>query len=170
MRTPDARLVIVGDGPDAARVDAAVAGSPRRSCIERVGFVPHDEVPGVLAGLDVMVLASRYEELGSVLVEGLRAGVAIVATDVGGIGEVVLDGETGLLVPPADPNALADAVDRVLGDPAVAARLRERARRAAAAYSWDGLAARVAAEYEAVVPPATRRNGSRDAVTANPSA
>jgi 2-deoxystreptamine N-acetyl-D-glucosaminyltransferase/2-deoxystreptamine glucosyltransferase len=170
MRTPDARLVIVGDGPDAARVDAAVAGSPRRSCIERVGFVPHDEVPGVLAGLDVMVLASRYEELGSVLVEGLRAGVAIVATDVGGIGEVVLDGETGLLVPPDDPDALAAAVDRVLGDPAAAGRLRERARRAAAAYSWDGLAARVAAEYEALVPPATRRSGRRDAVTASPSA
>jgi glycosyltransferase involved in cell wall biosynthesis len=166
VRTPGTRLVIVGDGPDAARVDAAIARSPRRADIERTGFVPHHEVPGVLASLDVMVLASRYEELGSVLVEGLRAGVPIVATDVGGIGEVVRDGDTGLLVPPADPGALAAAVDRILADTGLAAGLRARARGAAVAYAWDGLAARVAAVYAEVAPePAPRRP-----ITASPSA
>jgi glycogen(starch) synthase len=165
VRTLDP-LMIVGDGPDAARVDAAIARSPRGADIERTGFVPHHEVPGVLATLDVMVLASRYEELGSVLVEGLRAGVPIVATDVGGIGEVVRDGETGVLVPPADPGALAAAVDRILADAALADGLRSRARAAAVAYAWDGLAAQVAAVYREVAPAAAPRRQ----VTASPSA
>src|SRR3712207_7374469 len=90
MRQP-ASLVVVGDGPDRERVHALAAGLPR---VHLTGFVEHTAVPAVLASLDVLVLPSAYEEMGSVLVEAMVAGLPVVASDVGGIPEVVRDGET----------------------------------------------------------------------------
>ncbi|CAN5797990.1 glycosyltransferase family 4 protein [soil metagenome] len=149
LRTP-ASLILVGDGPDRPAVEAAIAASARAASIERHGFVPHHRVPEILAGLDVMVLAPRYEELGSILVEGLRAGVPIVATAVGGIPEIIHHGETGLLVPPGDPAALAAALDLVLGDADLALQLSAGGRAAARAYRWDKLAVAVAGVYSQV--------------------
>jgi 2-deoxystreptamine N-acetyl-D-glucosaminyltransferase/2-deoxystreptamine glucosyltransferase len=101
----------------------------------------------VLASLDLLVLPSQYEEMGSVLVEAMVAGLPVVATDVGGIPEVVRHGETGLLVPPGDVAALAAALDRVVADPVLRARLADGARRRSQQYSWPVLAARVSAVY-----------------------
>jgi glycogen(starch) synthase len=151
-----AHLVVVGDGPDAARVRRLAARSPARDRIVRRGFVPHAQVPAVLASLDVLVLPSAYEELGSVLIEAMAAGLPVVATRVGGIPEVVADGETGLLVPPGDAPALAAAVDRLLADPALAKRLGASARSRAAAWSWPELAGRVAAIYDDCLRAASR--------------
>ena len=144
-----ASLAIVGDGPDRPLVERAVATSGVADRVRLTGFVAHDRVPAILGALDVLVLPSRYEELGSVLVEGLRAGLPIVATAVGGIPEVVRPGETGLLVPPGSPAALAAAVDRVLDEPGLAAALAAGARRAAGAYGWDELARSVLGVYQA---------------------
>ncbi|MGY1744276.1 glycosyltransferase [Blastococcus sp. SYSU D00695] len=142
-----AELVVVGDGPDRALVERAVAASPARERITLRGFVAHDAVPSVLAGLDVLVLPSAYEEMGSVLTEAMAAGLPVVASDVGGIPTVVRDGVTGLLVPPLDAPALAAALDRVAGDAALRARLAAGAREAAGRYAWPRLAARVAGVY-----------------------
>jgi glycosyltransferase involved in cell wall biosynthesis len=172
LDAPGASLVIVGDGPDRPNVERAVAASRRADRIRMTGFVAHDRVPTILAGLDVLVLPSRYEELGSVLVEGLRAGVPIVATAVGGIPEIVRPGETGLLVPPGDPATLAAAVDRLLTDRALAAALATGARRASAAYGWDELARSVLSVYRAAaarVPGAARSPDPR-AVAGRPPA
>jgi 2-deoxystreptamine N-acetyl-D-glucosaminyltransferase/2-deoxystreptamine glucosyltransferase len=147
LATPGASLVIVGDGPDRPLVERAVADTGAADRVRLTGFVPHDRVPDVLAALDVLVLPSRYEELGSVLVEGLRAGLPIVATAVGGIPEVVRHGVTGLLVPPGDPPALATAIDRVLTEPGLAATLAAGAQEAARAYGWDELARSVLSVY-----------------------
>jgi glycogen synthase len=119
------------------------------------GFVAHDRGPGVRRDADVMVLPSVYEELGSVLLEAMQAGVPIVASRTGGIPDAV--GRAADLVEPGDPDALACAIDRVLGDPlramAMAARGRERARR----YDWSVLARRVNGVYEEVIGrPAVR--------------
>jgi glycosyltransferase involved in cell wall biosynthesis len=78
---------------------------------------------------DVFVLPSLWEGLPLVLIEAGSLGRPMVATDIGGTREIVTDGETGLLVPPADPAALAAAVHRLLADPVLAARLGENARR-----------------------------------------
>lgn len=152
MREP-AELVIVGDGPLRERVEALARDSSASARISLRGFVHHTEVPGVLASLDVLALPSAYEELGSVLVEAMALGVPAVATRVGGIPELVVDGETGLLVPPGDLPALAQALDRLVADPVLAERLGACARERSAAYSWPGLARRVAALYESVLPP-----------------
>jgi len=148
-RLPDAAVGIVGDGPlrDALERQAAALGLGER--VTFTGFRPHEDVPAVLAGADVLVVPSRYEELGTVLLEGMQAGVPIVASDVGGIGEAL--GSAGLLVPPGEPDALAAAVDAVLRDPALAARLRAAGRERAGRFDWSVLAARVHGVYESVL-------------------
>ncbi|TFV58573.1 glycosyltransferase family 1 protein [Geodermatophilus sp. DF01-2] len=149
MREP-AHLVVVGDGPDRDRVRQLAAASPRADRVTLSGFVEHPAVPAVLASLDVLVLPSAYEEMGSVLTEAMASGLPVVASDVGGIPEVVRGGVTGLLVPPGDVDALAAALDRLAADPGLRARLSAGARARAADYSWPQLAARVAAVYARV--------------------
>jgi glycogen(starch) synthase len=109
------------------------------------GFVPHRAVPGAMRHADVLVLPSRYEELGSVLLEAMQAGVPIVASRTGGIPDAV--GQAAVLVPPGDAEALARAIDAVLMDRALAERLvaagRERVRR----FDWSRLAADVLGVY-----------------------
>lgn len=150
LETPDARVLIVGDGPDRERVAARVAELNLDGRVRLVGFVPHERVPAVLAHADVLVLPSVYEELGSVLVEAMHAGVPIVASRVGGIPDAVGD-DAALLVPPREPGALARSVDRVLGDRALAERLAEAGGRRARGFDWDELAGRVLAVYETVL-------------------
>ena len=143
----EASLVVVGDGPLRERVEEMAASSVPRGRVHLQGFVEHTQVPRVLASLDVLVLPSEYEELGSVLVEAMAAGVPVVATDVGGIPEVVRDGETGLLVPPGDVAALTAALDRLTADRELRRRLGEAARDRAQQYAWPVLARRVLAVY-----------------------
>jgi glycosyltransferase involved in cell wall biosynthesis len=153
-----ARIVLTGDGPDRAALEAEVA---RRGLADRVrftGFVPHPQVAAVLAHTDVLVLPSRYEELGSVLLETVRAGVPIVASDTGGIPEVVRDGHNGLLCPPGDPAAFARAIDALLADAELRRRMGAAGRAMSRRFSWDALAPRVLAVYEAACGrPAGRR-------------
>lgn len=140
-------LVVVGDGPWRHRVERLASEQLSADRVHLQGFVEHDEVPAVLASLDLLVLPSAYEELGSVLVEAMAAGVTVVASRVGGIPEVVLEGETGLLVPPGDVHALADALERLVADPELRARLGAAARQRATAYSWPSLSRRLLALY-----------------------
>ncbi len=143
-----ARVVLTGDGPDRAALEAEVA---RRELQDRVlftGFVPHARVASVLEHTDVLVLPSRYEELGSVLLEAIRAGVPIVASDTGGIPEVVRDGENGLLCPPGDAAAFAAALDALLADASLRRRMGAAGRARSHGFSWDALAPRVLAVYE----------------------
>jgi glycogen synthase len=143
-----AHLVIVGDGPLRPVVNAAVERCPARDRITVGGFVPHAEVPRVLASLDVLALPSVYEEMGSVLVEAMATGVPVVASRVGGIPDVVVDGETGVLVPPGDVEALAEALDGLVADPGRRQQMCLHARERAVRYSWPELASRVVGLYD----------------------
>jgi 2-deoxystreptamine N-acetyl-D-glucosaminyltransferase/2-deoxystreptamine glucosyltransferase len=100
----------------------------------------------VLAHIDLLVLATRYEELPSVLIEAMAAGLPVIASRVGGIPALVDHDVNGLLVPPGDPAALAAAISRVLTEPGTAARLAA-ARQTAQRYTWPALARQVAAAY-----------------------
>jgi glycogen(starch) synthase len=145
--TVPAELVVLGDGPDRGLVRRLAAESPAADRITLAGFVHHAAVAAVLASLDVLVLPSAYEEMGSVLTEAMASGLPVVASDVGGIPEVVRHDETGLLVPPGDVAALAAALDRLAGEPRLRARLAAGARGRATEYAWPALAGRVAAVY-----------------------
>src|SRR5207302_9722355 len=120
---PDARFVVVGDGPMRSKLERAARGLP----FTFTGAV--DDVPAQLAGFDVFALPSRFEGLCLAVIEAQAAGVPVVATPVGGIVETAVPGETGLLVPPGDAPALADAILRVLDRPEEAAAMAAEARR-----------------------------------------
>ena len=120
-RLPGVTLRIVGKGSRTRVVQGLVQS-------EWTPQVSNDEIPGMLDAATALVLPSRSEGLGRIVVEALCRGRPVVATRVGGITDLVRDGENGLLVPPRDPAALADALVRVLADRAVAERLSEAAR------------------------------------------
>jgi glycogen synthase len=143
--TGPACLLIVGDGPGrrAAEQQARSLARPVRV----TGFAPHARIPVVLRNIDLLVLATRYEELPSVLIEGMAAGLPVIASRVGGIPALIEDDVNGLLVPPGDAAALAAAITRVLAEPGTAARLAAAARQTAQRYAWPALARQVAAVY-----------------------
>ncbi|HEX5903021.1 MAG TPA: glycosyltransferase family 4 protein [Actinomycetota bacterium] len=148
----DVHLVVVGDGRDRE----ALRSLPERirPRVLHLGTVAHDLLPAYHAVADAFVSpAVGQESFGIVLVEAMAAGVPVVCTDIHGYREVVRDGVEGLLVPPNDPAALADALARVLGDAELASSLAEAGRARAAAYSWDAVLPRLEAVYERVAGP-----------------
>jgi starch synthase len=107
------------------------------------------EVIQLLSHARVFACPSVYEPLGIVNLEAMACGAAVVASRVGGIPEVVDDGETGLLVPPSDPVALAAALNELLADPGRAAQLgRAGRKRAVAEFGWPAIAAQTVALYQ----------------------
>jgi glycosyltransferase involved in cell wall biosynthesis len=124
-RRPAATLAFIGEGPQQADLAAEAA---RRGLADRVLMLGHRPVPPLLEALDVLVSPSHTEGISNAILEALTAGVPVVATRVGGTPEIVSDEVSGLLVPPADPPALAAAIARVLDDPGLAARLRHAGR------------------------------------------
>jgi glycosyltransferase involved in cell wall biosynthesis len=147
-----ASVLIAGDGPEKARLQALAAA---RSVQERVVFpgqVAYADVPAFLKALDVLVLPSvtllpqHKEQFGRVLVEAMAAGVPVVGSTSGAIPEVI--GDAGLVVPEGDASALARAVERVLDDSALRASLVARAsQRVASRYAWPVLAGRTRELY-----------------------
>ena len=121
----DAWLVIVGEGSECASLRAAVAGMPRDAARRVVFTGRRDDVAALTAELSVAVLPSLREAQGISLLEAMARRVPVVASAVGGIPEVVTDGVSGLLVPPADPYALADALVRLARSAPLRRRLGE---------------------------------------------
>lgn len=118
---PEALFVIAGDGPQRAALEAQAR---HLGLGQRVSFLGHrSDVPDLLLACDVVVLPSLFEGLPLTVLEGMAGGKPVIATAVGGTDEAVVPGQTGLLVPPADPVALAVAIQSVLSDPDLAMRL-----------------------------------------------
>jgi glycosyltransferase involved in cell wall biosynthesis len=118
--------------------------------VVRLEWVPEEEVPAWFGAADAMVLPYRSATGSAVAAQALGHGLPIVASAVGGLGEIIEDGRSGLLVPPADPPALAAAITRLV-DPELRRRLAAGARTAAAAWSWDSYAAALEALVERVL-------------------
>jgi phosphatidylinositol alpha-mannosyltransferase len=143
---PDAVLVVAGDGRDRAAVRHLPADV--RARVVMLGAVAHQDLPPYHAACEVFCApATGRESFGIVLVEAMAAGLPVVASDIPGYREVVRDGVEGILVPPRDPVALADALGRVLGDADLAAALGEAGRDRARRYSWDAVAGEVESVY-----------------------
>jgi glycosyltransferase involved in cell wall biosynthesis len=115
--------VFVGDGPDRPAVEEEVRRLGLEPAVELLG--ERDDVPELLGTADVFVLSSHSEGLPLSILEAMAAGLPVVASNVGGVSEVVVDGDTGLLVPPGDAQSLAAAIERLLEDPPLCRRLGE---------------------------------------------
>jgi glycosyltransferase involved in cell wall biosynthesis len=130
-------LVVAGDGPLRDRVPDAL------------GFVPHDELLRLYERAAVVVCPSRHEGFGVVCAEAMAYGRPVVASAVGGLRDLVVDGRTGLLVPPEDAPALRAALERLLGDAELRRRLGVAAReRARESFSWDRAVSLTLRAYE----------------------
>jgi len=152
---PDIQLMLCAGQPDTAELAAEVTAlvqdlrESRSGVIWLSGMLARPEVIQLLSRAAAFVCPSLYEPLGIVNLEAMACGAAVVASRVGGIPEVVADGRTGLLVPPGDPAALADAINALVRDPALAAKMGRRGReRAVAEFDWAGIAAQTVALYE----------------------
>jgi starch synthase len=151
---PSVQLVLCAGQADTAELQAEVTGlvehlrATRSGVIWLPGMLAKPEVIQILSNATVFACPSEYEPLGIVNLEAMACGCAVVASAVGGIPEVVADGETGLLVPPGEPEALATAINSVIRDPGLAAALGARGReRAVAEFSWAAVAAQTAQLY-----------------------
>jgi glycosyltransferase involved in cell wall biosynthesis len=131
-RYPDVRFLVVGEtSPPAPAYLEELKAQARALGVERVVIFTglRSDVPDLLGAADVSVMPSLNEALSNVLLESMAAGAPVVATRVGGTPEALIDGETGLLVPPGDTGAIVASVSQLLDDPALARRLGIAARR-----------------------------------------
>ena len=144
-RHAEAHLYLVGDGPERARFEVIARAGAAPSRVHFTGFL-RDPMPHLRAA-DVFVLASRRESFPIVIGEARAAGCAIVATDVDGVRESLDGGRAGVLVPARDPVALADAIDRLLGDPTLRARQAAAAREGLEHYRVERMVGETVALY-----------------------
>jgi glycosyltransferase involved in cell wall biosynthesis len=151
---PALRVLIVGDGPLRADLEAQAARLGVAHAVRFAGY--QDDVVSAYAAMDVFVLPSRDEGFGLVFLEAMAVGVPVVGTRVIGSEDAVEDGVTGLLVPYADPAALAAAVRGILASPDLAGRLRDTAaERVRRVYSREQCAARVEELYRELLEART---------------
>jgi glycosyltransferase involved in cell wall biosynthesis len=130
----------LGTDPLACRLRALAERFGVDDRVDLVGAVPRHEVPALMHGADVVACCPWYEPFGMVAVEAMACGVPVVATAVGGLAETVVDGRTGLQVPPRQPSAIAAALAALRDDPALRARMGSAAVLRAQRYGWDRVA------------------------------
>lgn len=134
---PGLRLHVVGDGPIREALEAQAARDGISPHVIFHGPLPHAEVLAAMRAADLFVLPSLLEPFGIVLVEALNEGCPVVATTGCGSADAVTADRAGLVVPPGDPQALAEAIGRVLQDPALRAAMSHAARVAGERFRWE---------------------------------
>ncbi len=139
-------VLIAGEGLERERLESLIAARGLEGQVRLLGA--RSDVPDLLAALDVAVCCSEFEGGPLSVMEYMEAGLPVVASDVGGLPELVVDGESGILVPPRDPAALAAALGELIGDPAARRRMGERGRELRRErWSLDAWAERIEALY-----------------------
>jgi D-inositol-3-phosphate glycosyltransferase len=153
----DIELLIIGGSanandprsdPEARRLMACAEALGVQDQVVLRGRVPQTELPGILRSVDAVVCAPWYEPFGIVPLEAMSCGVPVIAAAVGGLIDTVVDGVTGIHVPPHDPHAVAHAILQLIDNPAQAAALGRAGRaRTRSRYSWDRVASTTAKVY-----------------------
>ena len=175
------RLVIVGgseagqaDGLERSRIEAIVNELGIADQTIFAGRIGHDALPTYYTAADVCVIPSHYEPFGLVAIEAMACGTPVVASDVGGLKFTVVPEETGLLVPPQNQGAFAEAIDRILTDAVWARKLRRQAAsRVQENFSWTGVAIQLSDLYrrllaQSLMHPSLamgRENAEREGMT-----
>ena len=154
---PDAQLVLCAGAPDTPEIGQEVRDLVAALQAERTGVVwieqmlPPDRLRQILSAATVFVCPSVYEPFGLVNLEAMACGTAVVGTAVGGIPEIVVEEETGLLVPPSEPDAMAAAVNRLVRDTDLAARMGAAGRtRVEDHFTWAAVAQTTAELYRSL--------------------
>ena len=133
----DLRLILVGDGPDRKALGKMTEDLGLNNYVTFIGKVPHEKVPEFMTASDIFVLPSLSEGFGSVNLEAFAAGVPIVATKVGGLPEIIKEGENGFLVAPKNPEQLAEKILLLLGNSELRNKISENNKIKVKNYSWN---------------------------------
>jgi glycosyltransferase involved in cell wall biosynthesis len=136
-------LLVAGDGPDRERLEREAVALGLGDRVRWLGSQSRDDVLRLFSAADAVLLSSAWENFPHTVVEALAVGTPVIATTVGGVPEVVYDGENGLLAPAGDVDALAAAIGRLTGDAELRARLAAAAAPSVAAYAPDLLLGRI---------------------------
>ena len=144
---PQVRLALVGDGPHRQQLERLFEGTATTF----VGYLAGDELASAYASGDAFVFPSSTETLGLVLLEAMAAGCPVVGANRGGIPDIVSDGINGCLYDPDQPASLVTAVQRLLGDGATRAQLRQAARLEAERWGWSGATTQLRGYYRQVL-------------------
>lgn len=148
-RQPKVQLLLAGEGEETARLKRLAEELQIEDRVVFLGW--QQEILEVLSALDLFVLPSRNEGMGRTLVQAMAMGKPIVATRVGGVPEVLGEGEVGLLVSPDDPAELASAIEQLLTDRELARKMGEAGRRRAPAYSAAQMIAKIESLYDTLL-------------------
>lgn len=172
------RLVIVGgsdatqaDGQEQRRIEQLVRDMGIAEQTQFVGRIGHERLPLYYTAADVCVIPSHYEPFGLVAIEAMACGTPVVASDVGGLKFTVVPEETGLLVPPQDTNAFAQAMYRILTDDLWVHKIRQQAAtRVQQNFSWTGVAIQLSDLYRRLLAQSISHSAfsSRDAILVPP--
>jgi glycosyltransferase involved in cell wall biosynthesis len=147
---PTAHFVFAGDGPQRQNIERALTEAQLGERVHLLGL--RRDIPQVLKSFDIFVLPTHQEALGTSYIEAQAMGVPVIGTRVGGVPDTMIEGETGLLVPPHDPPALAEAIVTLATDPAKRRAMGEAGRRRVLSeYTVQKMAERMQAVYERVL-------------------
>jgi len=150
-KMPNAKLAVAGGGTEAASLRAQIKKLGMGKSVFMLGKLQREEVARLMVAADVFVLPSLFESFGLVLLEAMAVGTPVVCTRTQGALEIVKDGEDGLIVPPGDDDALADAIVRVLSDRQLAKRLMTSGQKTVhEKFSWEKTAKKTLALYRTV--------------------
>jgi len=151
----DVELLVAGTGRLEAQLRELAIELGVSDRVTFLGYVPDEDLPLLYASADVSLFTSNYEGFGLVFLEALASGTPVIGTPVGGIPDIVEDGETGYVVP-ENPEAFAEKVDHLADHPETLDRMAEAARAATEHRTWDHVAAQVEDVYEQVRDEASR--------------
>jgi len=159
---PYVQLLIVGSGPMEPEARQLTARTGLRDAVTFLGTVPGSSLPGYYTSADVFCAPTLGgEAFGLVLLEAMASGTPVVASDITGYNEVVTHGETGLLCPPGNPTALAEALVQALTDRQLRARLQANGLAWARLHAWPNIAAQVESYYFELLDRSKRTEDSR---------
>ena len=151
-RFAEAKCVIVGEGWLRDYLERIARFTGHQWKIRFTGFIPDSDLVALVKSADVLVIPSIYEPFGIVALEGMAAGVPVVASQVGGLAEVIEHDRTGIFAYARNPQSIAWGVNRVLSDPGHAEWLTRNAKEAVQkAYSWEAIARKTVEVYKEVV-------------------
>jgi glycosyltransferase involved in cell wall biosynthesis len=147
-RIPNSRLVIVGDGGETVNLQTLIKKGRLAEHVTFVGKVPNEDIPKYMSSSDIFVLPSLSEGFPNVILEAMASGLPIVCSDVGGMKEIVKDGENGFTVPPKNIDKLSDNIIKLLEDDLLRQAVSKTNKQTVIMYTWENVVKRIEEIYE----------------------
>lgn len=151
QRDTKASLVLVGDGEERQSLEVLTKELSLEESVTFIGRVPNEKIPEYMAASDVLVLPSLSESFGIVNLEAMASGLPVVASKVGGLPEIIEDGENGFLVEPKNPEQIAERVLLLLEDDTLRGKISRSNKERAKQYSWESVVGRLEQIYSHVL-------------------